>query len=146
VQPAASAGATFDNAPSKGTFQGTIAATTGSYRRCGTGTWTRSSTTVTVTVGVDPIHGLQSQDMLLIASSDSNQSKTTAAPVTVTGATTFTYTGSSAGGSAASGTSTAAGVRRVGSVARIRAATSGDAARRPRERTSTASRSVLAKA
>jgi len=86
---------------------GTIAATNGSYRKCGAGTWTRSGTTVTVTVTATPSHGLQSNDLLLIDSNDNNQDKTTATPITVTpvtNTTTFTYTGSSAGGSLASGT------------------------------------------
>ncbi len=79
---------------------GTIAATNGSYRKCGTGTWTRSGTTVTVTAA----HGLQTNDQLLIDSNDNNQDKTTATQITVTSSTTFTYTGSSAGGSLSSGT------------------------------------------
>ena len=78
---------------------GTIGATTGSFRKCGTGTWTRAGTLVTVTA----THGLQTNDLLLIDSDDNNQDKTTAAPVTVTSTTTFTYTGSSSGGSASSG-------------------------------------------
>ena len=82
------------------TTAGTIAATNGSFRKCGTGTWTRSGTTVTVTA----THNLQSNDLLLIDSNDNNQDKTSAVPITVTGATTFTYTGSSSGGSLTSGT------------------------------------------
>jgi type IV pilus assembly protein PilY1 len=74
---------------------GTIAATNGSYRKCVSATWTRSSTTVTVT----GTHGLQNNDQLLIASSDGNQSKTTATPISVTSTTTFTYTGSTSGSS-----------------------------------------------
>ena len=88
---------------------GTIAATTGSFRKCGTGTWTRPSTgssndnVITVTA----THGLQTNDLLLIDSSDNNQDKLTAAvavAVPVASTTTFTYTGSNAGGSATSGT------------------------------------------
>jgi type IV pilus assembly protein PilY1 len=76
---------------------GPIAATTGSFRKCGTGTWTRSGTTVTVTAS----HGLQNNDLLMIDSDDNNQDKLTGpgtpAPITVTSATTFTYNGSNTG-------------------------------------------------
>src|SRR5882672_804295 len=61
------------------TASGTIAAPTGavpngSYRRCDTGTWTRSSSTVTVTRASG--HNLASNDILLIDSDNDNQDKT----------------------------------------------------------------------
>src|SRR5882672_8036546 len=84
------------------TASGTIAAPTGavpngSYRRCDTGTWTRSSSTVTVTRASG--HNLASNDILLIDSDNDNQDKTSGTNITVPvgSTTTFTYTGSNSG-------------------------------------------------
>src|SRR6267154_1119455 len=84
------------------TTSGTIAAPTGavpngSYRRCDTGTWTRSSSTVTVTRAGG--HNLASNDILLIDSDNDNQDKTSGTNITVPvgSTTTFTYGGSNNG-------------------------------------------------
>lgn len=76
---------------------GTVSST-GSYRKCDTGTWTKSSSTVTVTLAGGLY--LQSNDLLLIDSDDNNQDKlSSATAITVTASTTFTYTGSTSGNS-----------------------------------------------
>src|SRR5712691_8799021 len=84
------------------TTSGTIAAPTGavpngSYRRCDTGTWTRSSSTVTVTRTGG--HNLVNNDILLIDSDNDSQDKTSATTITVPvgSTTTFTYGGSNNG-------------------------------------------------
>jgi type IV pilus assembly protein PilY1 len=81
---------------------GTIAAPAnnppnGSYRKCDSGTWTRSGNTVTVTRAGG--HALQSNDQLLIDSDNNNQDKLSSpgATITVASATTFTYSGSNNG-------------------------------------------------
>src|SRR5258706_4637071 len=76
---------------------GTIGATNGSYRKCDSGTWTRSSSTVTVTRAGG--HNLVSNDILLINSDNDSQDKPSATAITVPvgSTTTFTYTGANNG-------------------------------------------------
>ena len=75
---------------------GTVAATAGVYRKCGTGTWTRPNNGTTITVTITSGDGLQTNDQLIIDSDNNNQDKTSAVAVTVSG-NTFTYTGSNNG-------------------------------------------------
>src|SRR6267154_361307 len=84
------------------TTSGTIAAPTGavpngSYRRCDSGTWTRSGNTVTVTRAGG--HNLANNDILQIDSDNNNQDKTSDTTITVPvgSTTTFTYGGSNNG-------------------------------------------------
>jgi hypothetical protein len=90
---------------------GSIGATTGNYRRCGTASWTRASGSSTINVTITSTgDALQSNDQLIIDSTDNNQDKTAATTIAGIAAgtfgTTFTYTGSNTGATATSGTLT----------------------------------------
>ncbi|HET7764641.1 MAG TPA: PilC/PilY family type IV pilus protein, partial [Burkholderiales bacterium] len=68
---------------------GTIAATSGSYRKCATGTFSRSGTTVTVNTAA--AHGLASNDGITTFVATGNAMNITSVAITVTSTTQFTY-------------------------------------------------------
>jgi type IV pilus assembly protein PilY1 len=73
---------------------GTVAATTGSYRRCESSSFTRAGTTVTVT---STSHGLVTGDLITVNSNASSTLNASNVAVTVTSSSTFTYTSGTSG-------------------------------------------------
>jgi type IV pilus assembly protein PilY1 len=74
---------------------GTIAATNGSYRKCGAGNFARNSSTVTVTAASG--HGLVTNDIITTFIASGNAMNATNVTITVSSATTFTYAAGSSG-------------------------------------------------